>query len=418
MVVKGDLKVEIDEQGLEVRVSILPGESAQELSMEALLAVLEKKRVREGVDTDAIEKAFRSLARKKGEPVSFVAAAGRPPRPPEPEGVDFETLPVPKRLANVAEAVLAAAPEPVGFRLREERIKKEKKVLRKPALSFRPAQEEVQIVVEKKLVREIVSIDPAVTATGFAQKGVLVAKVRPGRPGKEGRSVFGRLVPPPRSEHLGVLFCQGLERTGNEVRAAATGFLRKGATWCDVVAFRDHVVEVTASPDGVTCLLSFNPGDAAAPLPAAEDIVASAEKLGFRGESLLPPSEIGSLLREAAASKTPLAARSLTPSGDGLATVTVSPDKLTATLTLRKGRGGGRPLTLAGVGDAIRSSKVRRYNPEAARRDIQSFFKSADTELTCQLAAGQAPGRGKDGGVEWRVKFLPGRGIRTDSRVQ
>jgi hypothetical protein len=106
MVVKGDLKLEIDEQGLEVRVTIVPNDSGADLSLDSLLATLAEKRVREGIDTEAIEKGLRTLARKKGEPVSFVAAAGVMPRLPEPEGVEFESLSIPPRLATVARTVL------------------------------------------------------------------------------------------------------------------------------------------------------------------------------------------------------------------------------------------------------------------------------------------------------------------------
>ena len=119
-------------------------------------------------------------------------------------------------------------------------------------------------------------------------------------------------------------------------------------------------------------------------------------KLGFAAAGLLSSGEIAALLREAVASNTPLAQKPLTPSADGLVTVTVSPDKLKATLALRKGRGGGRPLTLAGVSDAIRLSKVRRYSAENLRRDIQAFFKGTERELVdYPLASGQAPERGK-----------------------
>ena len=184
MVVKGDLKLEIDEQGLEVRVTIVPDDSGADISLDSLLAMLAEKRVREGIDAEAIEKGLRGLARKKGEPVSFVAAAGVMPRPPEPEGVDFESLPIPPRLDAAARTVLQKAPAPKGFRLREEKVRKEKKVLRKQALPFLPPKEEVEVVIEKRLVREPVAIDPAVTATGFVQKGALVARVRPGAGGK------------------------------------------------------------------------------------------------------------------------------------------------------------------------------------------------------------------------------------------
>jgi uncharacterized protein (DUF342 family) len=413
MTPKGELKLEIDENGIEVRVTILPQEKGEDLSVEGLLALLEKKRVREGIDTEAIEKAFRTLARKKGDPVSFVAAAGVRPRAPEPETVELEQLPVPQRLEKIAETVLAQAPPPAGFRMREKRIKKEKKVLKKPALPFLPPQEEVEIVVEKVLVREDVPIDPAVTGTGLVEKGTLVAKIRQGRRGEEGKSVFGRHVPAPLVEQSPFLFCEGLERTGNEVRATVAGFLRRGSTWCDVVAFRDHTVAVTVSPDGASCMLSFEPGDAAAPLPTSDDIYARAMKLGFPATNLLGPSEIEAALSGAVSSKTPIARMLLTPSTDGIVTVTVSPDKLKATLSLRKGRGAGRPLTLAGVSDAIRESRVRKYSVEAVRRDVQAFFKSPNMELSdYQLAAGQAPGLGKDGGVEWLVKFLPGEELK------
>lgn len=408
MHVKGDLKLEIDEQGLEARVTIVPNDGGEELSTESLLAALGKKRVREGIDIEAIDAALHTFGRRRGEPVSFVAAAGVMPRPPEPETVDFEQSPIPLRLERVARVVLGAAPKPKGFRLREEKIKKEKKVLRKQALPFLPPREEVEVVVEKRLVREDVDIDPKVAATGFVRKGALVAKIHPGKPAKEGKSIFGRLVPAERA-HMGMfLFCEGLTRTGAEARAAVTGFLRRGANWADVVAFGDHAVRLSSSPDGATCLLSFEPGDKRAPVPTADEVIAEAVKIGFPVTSLLSSGEIATILEQAAAAGAPLTGESLSPSADGAATVTVSDDKLSAKLSLRKGRGGGRTLTLALASDAIRLSKVRRYTIETVRKDLQAFFKASDTELVdYPLAAGQAPEKGKDGSVEWLIKFLP-----------
>jgi len=408
MNVKADLKIEFDAQAIEARVTIVPSETGKDVSVDGILSALGEKKVRDGIDTGAIDKALRSVTRHKGEPVSFVAATGVAPRTPEPETVEFEQSPVPDRLAEAARGVLAKAPPAKGFRTREERIKKEKKVLRKASLPFLPPREEVEVVVEKKLVREEVAIDAAVVSSGFVQKGALVAKVRPGKPGKEGKSVFGRLVPAPRPELAGFLWLEGLARAGSEVKAALSGFLRRGANWADVVPFQDHLVAVTASADGTTCLLSFAPGDAAAPLPTADDIMAEAGKLGFPRQALISPQEITSILRQALENGTPLTGKSLSPSGDGMASVTVSEDKLSATLTLRKGRGGGKPLTLALASDAIRLSRVRRYNLEAVRKDLQAFFRGPETELAdYALAAGQAPEKGKDGSVEWLVKFLP-----------
>jgi hypothetical protein len=408
MNVKGDLKLEFDEQGLEARVTIVPSETGAAVSVDSLLALLDEKKVREGIDTEAIEKGLRSAARRKGEPVSFVAAAGVMPRPPEPETVEFDECPIPARLEGTARGVAQKAAAPKGFRIREERIKKEKKVLRKSSLPFLPPREEVEVVVEKKLVREEVAIDPAVTATGYVRKGARVAKIRPGRPGKEGKSVFGRLVPAHRAEQAAFLFLDGLVRAGSEAKAVTDGFLRRGANWADVVPFRDHNTTLSSSPDGTTCLLSFIPGDPGAPLPTAPEIIAEALKLGFPLTALLAPQEITSVIEAAAKARVPVTGKSLSPSGDGAASVTVSEDKLSATLFLRKGRGGGKALTLAIASDVIRLSKVRRYNLETVRKDLQAFFKGPDVELSdYKLAAGQAPEKGKDGSVEWLVKFLP-----------
>ena len=143
------------------------------------------------------------------------------------------------------------------------------------------------------------------------------------------------------------------------------------------------------------------------PLPTAAEILAEAGKLGFGQQALLGAAEIGAFLKESVSGRTPLVRKSLSPSADGAATVTITPDKVTATLTLRKGRGGGKPLTLAIASDIIRQSKVR-FNIEAVRKDLQAFFKGPETELAgYALASGRAPERGKDGSLEWLAKFLP-----------
>ncbi len=75
MTVKGDLKLEIDELGIEVRITITPDEKGGEITPESIQAILAEKKVRAGIDAEALDRAFRSLARKKADPVTFVAAA-------------------------------------------------------------------------------------------------------------------------------------------------------------------------------------------------------------------------------------------------------------------------------------------------------------------------------------------------------
>jgi hypothetical protein len=407
MTVKGDLKVEIDEQGVEVRVTITPEESGGEITPESIAATLVEMKVRTPVDTEAVDKAFRTLTRRKAEPVTFIAAAGVPPQPAVPETVQFSELPIPDRLVGVSRRVLAAAPPARGYRLREDRVKTEKKVMRKGALPFLPAREEIQVVMEKRTVREDVRIDPTVKETGLVTRGAVVARIQPGRQGKEGKSVFGRLIQAPRPETRAILYLQGLSRAGAEVKADVTGFLRRGDGWCDVVPFQDHAVEVTSSLDKQTCLLTLTPGTPEAPPPDPEEIYARARALGFDSASLLTAAEITALLDDAISHGKRLAGRPLTPSGDASADVAISDDKLKAVLNLRKGRGGGTPLTTSAVSGAIRASKVRGYSTEAIRRDLRAFLDGPETEMTGYvLVQGKPPKPGNDSKLEWVVRFV------------
>ena len=93
---------------------------------------------------------------------------------------------------------------------------------------------------------------------------------------------------------------------------------------------------------------------------------------------------------------------------NGAAVVTVSPDKLKAVLSLRKARGGGTPLSPAAANDAIRASKVKGFNPDVVRKDLNAFFGGKTGELADYvLATGRAPKPGSEPKEEWRAMFLP-----------
>ncbi|HET6450455.1 MAG TPA: flagellar assembly protein A [Spirochaetia bacterium] len=408
MAIKGNINLEIDEQGIEVRVTITPDPNGADITTEGIANLLNERQVRAGIDSTAIDRALRTLAKKKTEPVSFVAAAGTPPQAGTPESILYEPCPIPERLAAVAARVLESAPPPRGFRLREERIKTERKVLKKGPLPFLPAREEIEVQVEKRQVREDVAIDANLTGQGYVTEGSLVARFRPGTQGKQGKNVFNRLVPAPRPEGAWHLVLEGAARSGAEVKATVTGFLRKGVNWCDVVPFRDHLIEVTASPDGQTCLLTFRPGDEAAPPPDLKDLLERAEKIGFTPEVLLPSHEIEAMLQDATLKGAALERASLSPTSNGVALVTVAADKLKAVLFLRKGRGGGRALTPAAVSEAIRASRIRGFDPQAVRKDLLAFFGGKLAELADYvLVSGRPPKPGSEPKIEWRAMFLP-----------
>ena len=403
---KADIRLEIDGLGLEAVVTLTQRPGGVEVSRDAVIALLRAKGVKEGFLPEAVEKAIRALQRKQEEPVRFVAARGQPPQPAESEKFAFEPLAVPVRLQAFARAALAEARPPEAFRLSERRVQKKKKVLKKPALAFLPPKEVIETVVVKEVVREKAVIDPAVQGSGYVYKGAVVARVQPASQGKPGRSIYGRPLQAPRPPAQELLLGTGVVRAGQEIRAEASGFLRRGANWCDLVAFQDQEAVVTASPDKSACWLSFTPGDKRVPVPRAAEVVEQAVRLGVPRERLLPPQDIQRLLDEASAQGRPVQKAPLVPSTDAAVSIQVSPDRLRATLTVRKGKGVGRRLTLQDVSNAIRSSGVRAFNAELVKKDLTAFYSGTQEELKDYLLAeGLAPGTGEAGRLEWQLKF-------------
>jgi uncharacterized protein (DUF342 family) len=96
----------------------------------------------------------------------------------------------------------------------------------------------------------------------------------------------------------------------------------------------------------------------------------------------------------------------LIPSNDASVSIQVSPDKLKATLSIRKGKGAGRRLTLQEVSNAIRASGVRAFSSDDVKKVLTAFYAGDQEELKDYLLAeGQAPGTGREGRLEWQVKF-------------
>jgi len=405
--IKGNLELDIDEQGLQARVTVTPDENGAELSPEGILALLKEKGVKEGVNSDAVDKAFRTLGKKRTEPLTFVAAQGAMPLAPTPETTVCEPFQIPEGIKGIRDRLLAKAGIPEIWEIKEEKIKKERKVLKKQALPFLPPKEEIEVFFEKKETRNKVLINPEILEVGYFAKDSLIAKVAASKPGKQGKNIMGRIIPAPQPQKSSLAVGSGVKRTGNEIRAEADGFVRRGDTWFDLLPFREHALSVHASPDKTSCLLSFTPGDAEAPAPDVEKVLAEAEKLGFQKDALLTADGIGALLAGSLTSGTPITDRNLNRPTDCEIRVDVSKDMLSATLYVRKGLGEGRKLTLRDISAAINTSGVKGYNAETLKKDIVGFYQGPQVEMPdYMLARGVPPEPGEDGKIEWLTGFL------------
>jgi len=303
---------------------------------------------------------------------------------------------------------VAAAPPPELFRVKTERVARERIVKKPAALPFLPPKTERVVEYDKVESREAVAVDTRVLRVFWADRDATIARLSPSRPGKAGKSVYGKPLPPPAAEDTAFYLGRGLARDKGDVQATEAGFVRVGERWADLVPFGPGRYSLRLSDDGATVLMDYEPGDKRLEPPDAAAVLEKAAELGKGSDSLISAEETQAALLRATRSGQGLSGFSLSNDRDAEARVEVSPDRLKATLSIVKGRGRGKPLELAMVSAALAGHKFKGVKTDRLKADVVAFYKGTDTEfLDYVLVEGKAPTKGKDRSLVCAVAFLP-----------
>lgn len=404
--VKGSLTVAFDALELEARLVFSPDTNEGEWTAEKITKLLAEKRLSPLPSSRNLEELLKSFSRAK-ETLSVIVCRGQAPIDPTPERVSWADLPVPDELRDIMKARLENADAPRLFKTRIEKIRKETVVKKPGALPFLPAKEEVQVSYDKKEIREQVFSDFVVEDTAYAERGVRVGLISPSRPGKPGKNVFGRSVPPRTDLELEFLPGEGLRREKNEIIAEKSGFIRIAQGWADLIPYSRSAWEVKKSADGASLLLDYDPGAAGSAVPQIPDILSMAYSLGAQENSLIDTDVLESAVQQAASSGKALDSFLITRRADAEVRVDISSDKLKATLNLRKALSGAEPLKLKDISEAIRNSGIKGFDSERVKADILAFYNGPDLELKDYiLVEGTAPSRGEDKTVTFSIDFM------------
>ena len=405
-VIRGAVSIEVDALEVEAKIRFVPGPGGEEWNAERVLRLVADSRISPPPSSRALEDLLVKFSKLK-EPAAAVFARGAVPEAPQNERVVWADLPVPEELVEPAKALLVRARPPELFRVRVEKVKRETVVKKPAALPFLPPKEEVVVTYDKKESRESVIVDPTVQDQGYAEKGRKIGTLAAPKPGKPGKSVFGKTIPAPVPADVGFLTGQGIEREKSELRATVSGLLRIGQNWADILPLAKPKWRVDKGADGVTVYLWFEPGIKTLAPPNATDVLAEAVLLGAAPGDLRSESEIADALEDAARRGEALNAYCLSLRRDGEVRVDLTPERIKATLTMRKAIGGGLPLELKTVAEVIKASRVRGFSAEKVKTDILAFFKGPDQELADYLLfEGRGPTRGKDREIQAAVAFL------------
>jgi uncharacterized protein (DUF342 family) len=408
VIAKGNAVIVLNADETEAKLVFTPDAEGLGWDPDAIIKLAGEQRLAPAPSPKALEPFLQKAAKAKTkDPMELTLYQGQPAEAPEGEKIAWEALPVPGDIAVFREETLSGAPPPELYRIRVEKIKKET-VVKKPApLPFLPPKEEKVVTWEKKETKERAEVNAGVTDVRYAAKNQKLGTVSPPRPGKPGKNVFNRSIPPPAQGDGAFLLGRGIVRSKNDLHALYGGFLRIGGNWADMVPLAKHRWSVDRGADGVTVFFQFEPGDRRFTPPKGAEVLAAALEKGAPQALLVPAEAVDGAVGESLAAGEAVEAFSLLQVQEAMAKVETSPDRMEAVLQLRKGLAGGIPLEMKMIGQALRDSGVQGIDMEKLRADIKSFMEGKETELlNYPLAQGKASTRGKDRELEIAVTFL------------
>jgi uncharacterized protein (DUF342 family) len=405
IIAKGDASIIINAQETEAKLLFVPNSEGLGWDLDAINKLAGDNRLSPPPSPKILEPFLQKAVKAKG-PMELVIYEGFPPEDPVNEYAVWEALPMPEDIVPLRDEVLSNAGAPELYRIKTEKIKRERVVKKPNKLPFLPPKEEVVVTWDKREIREAAEVNPEVKETRYAEKGKKLGTLFPPKPGKPGKNVFGRPIPPVQKGDGAFLLGPGLSREKNEIRAQYGGIIRIGEGWADVVPLAKPVWKIAPGSDGVTLFFTFEPGDPRFSVPSGAEILASVQ--GAETADLVAPEELDELIGESVKTREDVMAFPLFRTREAEARVVISPDQLKAELYLRKGVAGARPLEMKAISQAIKDSRVQGFDVEKLKAAIHAFMQGTEVELKDYLLVeGKASARGKDKAIKLLAAPLP-----------
>jgi len=387
---RGTVRIQSDPDHLEARAVVARREDDKRVTPELVEHIARREGMKTDIDLEAVEAAMEEALQEDRDSFEAVISRGTPPTPGRPERIILKTPPIPDEMSDLAETVLAAASPPEVFRQVREPVgsddapakpcNKKRGLFGLARRKHRPQANRPR--TKKTHVRYVpVQIDPTLHATGFAEKGEVIAEIDPPASGVPGRTVYGKTIEPDEPREVEALVGSGAERRGALVVASVDGVVRRGVNWVDVVPCRQHRWSLEIARDKLSCYLTLQRGTHGGQLPSGDEVLSEAESLGFRRDFLLDATSIERKLERALEEGGEVKQLPITRRRDSAVEVRVSHDALTAYLTIRKETGEGRKLELTDIGAEIKKHELKGLDTERIRTDIREFMRSAQTEL-------------------------------------
>jgi uncharacterized protein (DUF342 family) len=405
---KGAMTVTIDASNLKAVLRFSADPRGEEITKEKLLAVCSEAGIGSLLNARKIESLMSDLSRVKTGAQDITIAEGTPPRLAVDALVDFTAFDfTDEYTAEMGNKIFNAARIPIVYDVEQSNKRIEKVTTKKQALPFLKPQQEKTVSWEKVTKKNKITVDPKPDGCGYIRQNEVLAVFKPGQMGKEGVSILGKSIPTTRPVNVKLFISDNIKVTGNKVISEVAGFVRHGKNWIELLPYREHIIEVFKSKDNMTCLVNVIPGTFGAPEPNFEEVYAKAEELGIAKDTLIEPEAIGKMFGDAIRNGILLKDASISKPADSVVRLTISGDEVKATLSISKGSGTGKQVTIKGIFELLGKSNLLIKNQDKIKADISRFLESAEPELCDYVVCeGTSPGKGSDGSLSYLVSFV------------
>ena len=403
--IKGKITLHFDTLATEAKLIFIPDPSGETYTAETLSAIVTAAGLR--ANHSQLEKILITFSKAKAQ-TSELVAKGEMPVEWQPESAEWEEIPENPDFERFKLEVLKNAAPPVFYKTVVEQVPVTKKTTDSSMFGL-IKKEKTETIYEKKEKRIQLHIkDPQMIRSLWVKHDTVIGIIRPAKPGKNGKDVFGKIIKVDPPENINFLLGDGLKLQKNQIITQLDGFLRIGKQWADIVPFANHTWSLKKSTDGITILLDFFPGYRLLPMPSTAAILEEAVKLGASPDQLIPQENLEAELSRSIKTSKSLLDFNLSLNRDAVIEISITPDKLKATLTLIKGQGNGKPLVLNEVAKAITEHQLANLNFEKIKADLLQFYKSNQIELKDYvLCEGEPPTPGAQRELNYHIVFNP-----------
>lgn len=395
----GSVEVSINPTLLEATIH-LRKDGSEHWNSEKLYKFLASQGVREGYNKKDLEYQIEQFLNSPQKESSFVFARGTLPVPPIPEEVEWKEFVVPEELKSIAERLQKKYASPVVYQIKTQKVQVPRQV-------EKAGKKETILETKTQEIKEKVVVSPQTVAVGYFEEGDLVATIYPARPGKPGRDLMGASVPPPPPAVHQIYLGDDIEKTREGYRVKRSGFVRRGVNWLDLIPYQAHRFEIRYNDSRTAAYLAFFPGSNDAPPITADMVLKKLQEDGFDTSRVVSKGSIDSFLRETLLKGQPAQDWPLVQDSDSFYRINVSTDRLTATLTVQKALGKGKPLDLDALSRDLQALRSRFINVNDVLKQVREFLKGPQLTLeNLVIGRGRPPGRNPDRVLSVLVPFL------------